>query len=147
MLVQVGMVRAMRTESLRQWTVLAILCVAQQTWSCRAYKLGVIMKLREEFSEGYHDLRAVAKSLERRDHQVEIKSVNIPGTDWRALVTEEDLVTPKYDAILTSGLSAASLTGETPTPAGQQLFHKQHQCCHWCQIVLFLLSRQPLHLL
>lgn len=76
------------------------------------------MKLREDFPEGYHDLKAVAKSLERRDHQVEIKSVNIPGTDWRGLVTEEDLVTPKYDAILTSGLSATSVAGETRIPRG-----------------------------
>ncbi|EIE22202.1 hypothetical protein COCSUDRAFT_42571 [Coccomyxa subellipsoidea C-169] len=64
------------------------------------------MKLRETFPAGYHDMRDVAKSLERRDHQVEVKSVNIPGTDWRALVTEDDLVTPKYDAILASGISA-----------------------------------------
>lgn len=144
MLVQGGTVRGMQTNHLRQWSVLAILCVAQQILFCRAYKLGFVIKLREEFPEGYHDLKVVAKILEKRAHQVEIKSVNIPGTDWRALVTEDDLVTPKYDAILTSGLSAASLTGTTIQQDSISSTGNHH--CHCVEWPLSLLSCHSSHL-
>ena len=117
---QEAMTRSLGQASPQRWILLAIVCLAQHASLCMGYKLAVVMKLRETFPAGYHDMRDVAKSLERRDHQVEVKSVNIPGTDWRALVTEDDLVTPKYDAILASGISAH--TGEQACLESNQQF-------------------------
>ena len=121
-------------RSLGPWPgiLLAVLCLAQHAKLCTAYRLAVIMKLRENFPAGYHELRDVAKSLERRDHQVDVKSVHIPGTDWRALVTEDDLVTPKYDAILASGISA--LTGERVSSQNSSQCQGLHMHAYICLI-------------
>ena len=121
-------------RSLGPWPgiLLAVLCLAQHAKLCTAYRLAVIMKLRENFPVGYHELRDVAKSLERRDHQVDLKSVHIPGTDWRALVTKDDLVTPKYDAILASGISA--LTGERVSSQNSSQCQGLHMHAYICLI-------------
>lgn len=111
---QEAMLNRIATRSPWRCMLMAVLCTAQLVSRITAHRLGVVIESREEPCPGCHDMNAVAKSLERRDHQVVMKEVNIPGTDWRALVTEDDLVTPKYDAILASGVAAISGEG-TPS--------------------------------
>lgn len=81
--------------------LLCLILLAYTAQLGRPLRLAVIEQ-REEFPEGYHDLRQVAQALHNRNNMVDILHAAEHFPEWQEYLTMEDEITPRYDAVIAS---------------------------------------------